>query len=316
MAHPARNVPSSQTETFPLAWRRRLRDGHGVVLDALNVRTPAIATLSPLAWLVFHRISARWQLNADALIGQARIAYDSHCAIRSVRSHVGELCRSGMLVLHRGRHDDGTEWIRYAPGPVFLAALGAFCEQPPALRLLDSRSEPTHAPAAAIAAGPAARIAGEAVITDPEKSSSRELSRPPPSTKPVEEQEASIELARELLELRLDTKYGDGPRPAIAPADLELATARVRELRGDLASKRMLVRDAVDGAFVRSKGAPSVRFLCASSEVLLDHADVGRRRRAAERQRPRAAVQSTAPESAPIPMPQSCKDELDRILGR
>lgn len=315
---PLASSMSSPSENFPLRMRERLGAAFGVACLALRKRGP-FAALERGPWALWREVAQRWQRNVEAWPCQTELARSSGYSERQVRSHLATLALGGFLVVRYERRADGSAKAFYAPGSVTLAELAAWVTGDGSERARstsEARAKPlprvAHPPAM-VAAAPPAMVAGEPVSTDKPTSF---RSAVPKAVAPSSEEE---EVAIAILGERLRRKYPREPRPCVDLRDVAVVVARVREL-GSVEAARSRLTLALDGAWRRSEGPPSVSYTFGTLERLIDHAALGERYAKAQAKPERTATISRATSPAfagevAIPCPAEIAEELRRVFG-
>jgi hypothetical protein len=315
------------SESFPKELRKWLREHLGLALLKLGDAEP-FAALGWGPWAVLSFIAARWSTHEkghEAWPSQETIGRHVRASERSVRAFVAELELGGFLAKRRERQARGHEWLYYSPGPVLLAAVTELARRYPKgddepRRRLASVPKPPE-----VASGRAA----EATSDEPGKPSSltscasanvEPLSPPavtseaPPAPAPAPEEkkaDRSRGAERSTAERAIAYRFaklcpGRAPQRYTNVRDLEIVEPIARELTGSQEEQDQTMRDAVDGAWARSRiGPPRLKYIFGSLEDFYGHAAEGfARRRLAVRNAERAAgapVQTTlkAPELVP-----------------
>jgi hypothetical protein len=261
---------------------------------------PEIRALERGPWALLQAIAPHWQGRTEAFPGQDRLALLTGYDVRSVRHFTDTLEGAGLVRLRRERRPDGSERIHYAPGPALIAAAEAFRGRyPECAKPLSDVPMPiarqAHPPET-LSGRPAEAVSGELSDLEDRREPSSSCAR---STAPANEEQAAGEIseidrdvARAALAEHRRRRFPDRSATLFDAKDVATVAACSSAIGGDGEAKLRAQLDALEGAFVASKGAPTVRYVWGSLDYFFGHELRGRlcREQAAQERARRASA--------------------------
>lgn len=259
---------------------------HLIALTFMREHVPAIRQLEKGTWACLQALAPHWQAGrTDAYPGQERLAMLSGYDVRSIRTFTKTLEAGAFLEVVRVTLPDGTARLHYKPGQALLAAVEQFNAQ-----YFDDRAQPDaerRVPpleqAEIASRGHAGVVSGE--LPDPIELN-RSSSFSPVSPEELENNEeqrfnpseADREVAVEALAKLRERRFGRAAK--VFDATVVAMVARCASvIDGDRETKLRAQLDAIEGAFLVSRGTPTPTFIWGSIDHFLEHEASGRKSR-------------------------------------